>query len=358
MSDTAIAIRAGMPAMELSNAVERYKLLNTFIKQVLRDGIDFGVIPGTGDKPVLLKPGAEKLTTFFGLAPTFEHMRVIEDWTGEAHGGEPFFYYLVKCRFIRGGEVVAEGDGSCNSRESKYRYRQGERVCPHCGMAAIIKGKDEYEKNPQYKGGWLCFGKKGGCGAKFVKDDPEITGQQTGRIVNPDIADQVNTILKVAEKRALIAATLIGVNASDYFTQDMEDLPMYGDVVDVPVRVVAQPRQDAPASEPPPDTMDAEFERIPTAQQERAAQPNGKPPAPKSQRLAELRTGLYADRATKFAGEFAAYRGKDGKPDHGHIRGGLLALGFEDITNDNLDAAFQKLAEHALSKEADAASAA
>jgi hypothetical protein len=34
-------------------------------------------------------------------------------------------------------------------------------VCPVCGKDAVIKGKAEYG------GGWLCFGKKGGCGAKW-----------------------------------------------------------------------------------------------------------------------------------------------------------------------------------------------
>jgi hypothetical protein len=49
------------------------------------------------------------------------------------------------------------------------------------------------------------------------------------RVPNEDIYSQVNTILKMAEKRALVAATLVTVNASDFFTQDMEDL------VEVPV---------------------------------------------------------------------------------------------------------------------------
>ena len=39
----------------------------------------------------------------------------------------------------------------------------------------------------------------------------------------PDAADLVNTIQKMAQKRALIAATLIAVSASEFFTQDVED---------------------------------------------------------------------------------------------------------------------------------------
>ena len=43
------------------------------------------------------------------------------------------------------------------------------------------------------------------------------------RIPNPDAADVVNTIQKMAQKRALVAATLIATSASEFFTQDMED---------------------------------------------------------------------------------------------------------------------------------------
>ena len=205
-----------MPAMSIELAIERYNTITEFVSRVLRKDVDYGMIPGT-DKLTLLKPGAEKLTTFFGLSTRFQLIERIEDWTGEDHGDEPFFYYLYRCQLFRGDLLVAEADGSCNSRETKYRYREAQRVCPECSQAAIIKGKEEYG------GGWLCFRKKGGCGAKFSTGDQTIESQQVGRIANPDIADQVNTIQKMGQKRSLIAATLLAVNASEFFTQDVED---------------------------------------------------------------------------------------------------------------------------------------
>ncbi len=69
-----------------------------------------------------------------------------------------------------------------------------------------------------------CFRKKGGCGAKFLAGDPAIESQQVGRVPNAEIADQVNTIQKMAMKRALIGTTLLAVNASEFFTQDVEDM--------------------------------------------------------------------------------------------------------------------------------------
>jgi hypothetical protein len=205
-----------MPAMSIELAVERYNTITEFVSRVLRRDVDYGMIPGT-DKLTLLKPGAEKLTTFFGLSTRFQLLERIEDWTGEDHRDEPFFYYLYRCQLFRGDLLVAEADGSCNSRETKYRYREAQRVCPACGQAAIIKGKEEYG------GGWLCFKKKGGCGAKFPLGDATIESQQTGRVPNAEIADQVNTIQKMGQKRSLIAATLLAVNASEFFTQDVED---------------------------------------------------------------------------------------------------------------------------------------
>ncbi|MBD0372087.1 MAG: hypothetical protein ICV60_14695 [Pyrinomonadaceae bacterium] len=206
-----------MPAMTIELAVERYNTITEFVSRVLRRDVDYGTIPGT-DKLTLLKPGAEKLTTFFGLSTRFQVIERIEDWTGAMHEGEPFFYYLSRCQLYRGELLVAEADASCNSRETKYRYREAQRICPSCQQAAIIKGKEEYG------GGWICFKKKGGCGAKFSNGDASIETQTVGRIFNPDIADQVNTIQKMSQKRALVAATLLAVNASEFFTQDIEDI--------------------------------------------------------------------------------------------------------------------------------------
>lgn len=206
-----------MPAMSIELAVERYNTITEFVSRVLRRDVDYGTIPGT-EKLTLLKPGAEKLTTFFGLSTRFQVIERIEDWTGAEHEGEPFFYYLYRCQLYRGDLLVAEADASCNSRETKYRYREAQRICPSCQQAAIIKGREEYG------GGYICFRKKGGCGAKFSTGDAAIEGQQTGRIFNPDIADQVNTIQKMSQKRALVAATLLAVNASEFFTQDVEDM--------------------------------------------------------------------------------------------------------------------------------------
>jgi hypothetical protein len=204
------------PVIGVQEALAAYQAKKDLIDGIMKLGVDFGPVPGT-DKPTLKKAGAEKAASFFGLHPVFKDAEVVNDWTGEGHDGEPFFYYRRTCELWRAEQLIASVDGSCNSWEKKYRYRSAERVCPVCGKTTIIKGKAEYG------GGWLCFGKKGGCGAKFPDDDPAITGQVLGQIKNPDPSDIVNTVLKMADKRALVAAILIATGMSEYFTQDVED---------------------------------------------------------------------------------------------------------------------------------------
>lgn len=207
------------PVMTIETAIARRDNIVQFVKRIMVQDQDFGVIPGTNSKPVLLKPGAEKLCNFFGLEPAFTPITEDADWTGEHHNGEPFYYIRYRCTLTRNGVVMGVGEGSCNSWESKYRYRESKRVCPACGKDAIIKGREEYG------GGWLCFAKRGGCGAKYGDKDKAIVDQPTGRVPNPDVADQVNTIQKMAQKRALVPATLLATSGSEFFTQDLEDAP-------------------------------------------------------------------------------------------------------------------------------------
>lgn len=224
-SQSLVVVNPALPALTIEEVISRRNLMVDFVRAVMVEGSDYGVIPGTernvNGKTIapktLLKPGAEKLNTLFGLAPRFIVVEKVEDWTGVEHNGEAFFYYWYKCQLFRGDTFVAEADGSCNSFEKKYRFREAQRVCPNCGQPAIYKSRNAGE-------GFYCWNKKGGCGARFEENAASIVSQQAGRVANPDINDIVNTLKKMAQKRALIAATLIAVNASEFFTQDLEDM--------------------------------------------------------------------------------------------------------------------------------------
>ena len=207
-----------LPVMSMPMALERRNTVLTAIQKLMREGEDYGAIPGAGQKKCLLQPGAQKLDNIFGLVPTYQVVDKDLDWTGERHGGEAFFHYEVRCVLMRGDFQMGEGLGQCSSWESKYRWRKSERMCPKCQQENIRKSKD---------GGWYCWQKTGGCGATFKAGDATIEGQQTGRKPNPDIHDQVNTILKMAEKRAHLLATINATSASEFLTQDVVDEGTY-----------------------------------------------------------------------------------------------------------------------------------
>ncbi len=154
---------------------------------------DYGVIPGTS-KPTLLKPGAEKIAKLLGLADEYIVVDRQEDWQ------KPFFHYLIKCqlRHIASGVVVSEGLGECNSLESKYRWRWVKEDDLPKGMdRASLVSEVRHAKTG---GHWTVY-----------------------RLENDDIYSQVNTILKMSKKRALVDAALSAGRLSNVFTQDIED---------------------------------------------------------------------------------------------------------------------------------------
>lgn len=237
-------------AMSVRELRGQVNLIQEAMKECMQDGTHYGLIPGCGDKPALLKAGAEKLCFLFRLAARFELSERVED-SGHYTVG-------IKCTLhhISSGVFIAEGLGMCSSHESKYAFRKLERKCPSCGKDAIIKGQE------QYGGGWICWKKKDGCGAKFFEGDPAIESQQMGRVSNPDLPDQYNTVLKMAQKRALVAATLIGTAASDIFTQDIEDMAP-ADVQARPAAAAAAPTKGKMATGPAPGPAPAQSAKEP-----------------------------------------------------------------------------------------------
>ena len=216
---------------------KQVNILQETMKQVMKKDIHYGVIPGCGVKPTLLKPGAEKICTTFRLAPTYDiNVRELEN-------GHREYEILCTLSHIPSDQLIAQGVGLCSSMESKYRYRKAELVCPQCGHSSIIKGKEEYG------GGWLCWTKKDGCGSKFQDGDSQIEDQPQGKVENEDISDSFNTILKMAKKRAHVDAVLTATAASDIFTQDIEEIKQNESISEQP-RTTVQHKKEAPKVDP------------------------------------------------------------------------------------------------------------
>jgi hypothetical protein len=198
------------PQVQAGELVARLAVIEEAMRTAMVPGVDYGVIPGT-DKPALLKPGSEKLGALFQLDVQLENEKI---WHDDGH------LTVISKAIVwhqPTGTRLGAGEGLCTTRESRYASRNASRRCPACGVEAIIKGKQEYG------GGWVCFKKKNGCGAKYADDDQAITSQAVGKIPNPDLADTYNTVDKMASKRARVDAVLSVTGASALFTQDVED---------------------------------------------------------------------------------------------------------------------------------------
>jgi hypothetical protein len=198
--------------IQVDRIVERVQAVQEIVNKVFKDDVHFGKIPGTGDKKTLLKPGFDALCLAFQFSPEFIKQP-------ESIERDNFINLVYKCRIIHSatGRVIATGDGSCNSKEEKYRWTTLARTCPTCGKEAIAKSKEEWG------GGWYCNAKKDGCGAKFKKGDRSIEEQEAGRKENDNPWNFHNTLTKMAQKRAGMAAIITACGLSGDFTQDMED---------------------------------------------------------------------------------------------------------------------------------------
>jgi hypothetical protein len=144
-------------AITITEAKQRTKMLQKFVKDMMIADIDYGIIKGCS-KPSLLKPGAEKLCEIFGFSKQVEILNRVEDWD------KGLFHYEVKVILTnkRTGIIEAEGIGCCNSMERKFK--------------------------------------------------------------NQDSYSLINTLLKMAKKRALVDAVLSATRSSGLFTQDIEEM--------------------------------------------------------------------------------------------------------------------------------------
>lgn len=171
---------------------DQVQLIQQVLATVMKDGTHYGKIPGAGDKPVLLKPGAEKIMATFRLSAE----PLVEDLSDD-----DVCRYRIQVRLVSpSGRFVGAGIGECSSGEEKYKWRAS--VC-----------QDEFDECPvdrrrmKWKKGW--------------DGKPNYQQQQ----VRAETADRANTVLKMAKKRALVDAVLTATAASDIFTQDLEDMP-------------------------------------------------------------------------------------------------------------------------------------
>lgn len=110
-----LSIVARKDPRELAAVLQKIGAFQELAKTQLQEGRDYGAIPGAGDRKVLLKPGAEKITVLLGLRSKFEIVGKVEDFEAG------FFAYMVRCSLVAAnGETITEGLGQANTKERKY----------------------------------------------------------------------------------------------------------------------------------------------------------------------------------------------------------------------------------------------
>lgn len=220
-----------------------------FTKEILHEDLDFGKIPGV-NKPSLLKPGAEKLRFVYGLSVETDMTDKVID---TQHNFISFTYKTtVKSK---DGLILAQCEGNCNSYETKYRYiwlkedqlpagtdksslvKKGSTISEFAFAINRAETTGPYGKPAEY---WQRFkdainsGKAKRTTKNTKKGDMEAweISDFVYRMPNTDPFNQLNTIMKMAQKRSFVGAILIATGASEFFTQDVEDLQEFGVIDD------------------------------------------------------------------------------------------------------------------------------
>ena len=168
------------------------RLIQDVMKAVMKDGVHYGKVPGCGDKPTLLKPGAEKILSTFRIA-VFPEIKDLSSM-------DSIRYQVITKGVFTGAGANVElgcGVGECSSDEEKYKWRK-----------AIGKEYDETPEDRRRKK-WKRY-----QGKEYLEVQ-----------VRTNPSDLANTILKMAKKRSIVDLTLTVTAASDCFNQDIEDLP-------------------------------------------------------------------------------------------------------------------------------------
>lgn len=151
-----------------SGSLAEYSKQRDYLATIVRDkmvrDIDFGIIPGV-QKESLYKAGAEKIAQFFGLGARIS----AKDKTIDLDANFAMFSYTIEIFHLKSGISLAQCEGSANSQEKKYRARK-----------------------------------------------------ENGALTPTPIGDIMNTLQKMAQKRAYVGAVIQAIGASDFYTQDID----------------------------------------------------------------------------------------------------------------------------------------
>ena len=152
----------GLSRERIDEMRNQLQLLQEFVAKVMIRGEHYGVIPGTS-KPTLLKAGAEFLREAYGfeVKSTCVGKKFVE--AKDTESNKDYIEFVYRVELFQNGMCVGVCEGSCNNYERRYQSMSPFTV--------------------------------------------------------------LNTVQKMAQKRAYVGAVISATRSSNIFTQDLEDLP-------------------------------------------------------------------------------------------------------------------------------------
>jgi hypothetical protein len=202
--------------------------LRACMQAILREGVDYGTIPGAGDRKNLLKPGAEKLLQWFGFGSRSVEVKIERDDPDSPSGiadkarriGVTYRTEVTKTIPGYGEIVVATCEGYAGYDEDRY-FQTAEEA------RAKAKAKEE----------------------RFAKQDGRPPKSWKWESITEDYRAPWNTVVKMAQKRSYVGGAIDATSAAGLFTQDMEDAAAAGASVS-PAAAVASAASEIIASLP------------------------------------------------------------------------------------------------------------
>ena len=183
--------REGTTPRSVEEVRAQADLIQELMRSVMKPDVHYGIIPGFGNKPSLYKPGAEKILTAYKIAVR----PVIYDLSNDNE-----IRYRVVAKGYSSGQFVGGGVGECSTNEEKFKWKKA--VC-----------EEEWESTPEDR-----------RRLRWHKNRYNNWKLTSTKQIRAESADQANTVLKIAKKRAMIDLCLTATAASDLFTQDLEDM--------------------------------------------------------------------------------------------------------------------------------------
>jgi len=198
---TSLSIIDNVNLQQVSATMQKIAQFQAVVQKTLKKGHDYGVIPGTGNKPTLLKPGAEKILMLMGLTSEYDVIEKVQDYEGG------FFAFTVKCTLSRGETKVTEGVGHANTRER--RYTSGKQQDPYTLANTVLKmGKKRAQIDAV-----LTVASLSEIFTQDLEDHEDIP--QPARARNSRKAEQPKMATEAQRKRLFAMSKEAGLSAED-----------------------------------------------------------------------------------------------------------------------------------------------